>query len=315
MKNSFITLFIILISTFSFAQELNYNETELSIPTNSVTINGTLLSPVSKTNTSLVILIPGSGPTDRNGNNSGMKNNSLKFLAENLSENGITTFRFDKSVLSYTKDDKEKIEALTFDVFIDEAIAVIEHFKNSNQYSKIIVAGHSQGSLLGMIASKKNVDGFISLAGAGSTIDTILIEQIRKQAPFLKEETIKIVSEFKKGNTVDEINPMLSSLFNKTVQPFLISWIKYDPQTELKKLPIPVLIINGTSDIQVQISEAELLHNAKENAQLNLIENMNHLFKEIKGDLNENMLSYTNPNLPVMKELINIITTFVNEIK
>ncbi|MFK5959157.1 MAG: alpha/beta hydrolase [Lutibacter sp.] len=315
MKYKINIIIFSLISFLSFGQEKNYTELDVSIPTESVTIKGTLLKPYSEKKTSLIILIPGSGPTDRDGNNSMLKNNSLKYLAEGLIAHNISTFRFDKSVLSYSKGDTQKIDSLIFDVFIDEAKTIINYFKKTEAYSKIIVAGHSQGSLVGIIASKNNADGFISLAGAGRTIDEVLIEQIEKQAPILKDETIKILTELKKGNTVNEFNPMLISLFNKQVQPFLMSWIKYNPQTELKKLTIPILIIQGTKDIQVSNLDAELLHRANKNSQLKIIKNMNHLFKEIKGDLSENMGSYSNPNLPIMKELIAIIVTFINEIE
>ncbi len=313
MKNKLITLLIAFITTFAIAQEKNYTETEISVSTNSVAINGTLLTPNSTEMIPLVILIPGSGPTDRDGNNISMKNNSLKFLAEQLAKENIAVYRYDKSVLSFTKEDKEKIDSLTFETFIDEAQTVISYFKNTNIYSKIIVAGHSQGSLVGMIAAQNNADSFISLEGAGRTIDEILIEQIGLQAPFLKEETLRVLKELKVGKTVDEFNPMLNSLFNKTVQPFLISWIKYNPQAEIKKLTMPVLIVNGSKDIQVNISDAELLHNASENSQIEIIEGMNHIFKEIKGDINENMLSYSNPDLPIMKALKEIIITFVKK--
>lgn len=311
---SLIIVFIFFISKFN-AQEKNYIEKEVNISTNSVTINGTLLNPTSKDKKPLVIIIPGSGPTDRNGNNIAMKNNSLKYLAEELIKNNIASYRFDKSVLSYTKDDKAKIDSITFNTFIDEAKTVIQYFKNEKKYSKIIIAGHSQGSLVGMISSEKTADAFISLAGAGRSIDEILIEQIGKQAPFLIADTGKVLNELKKGNTVEEFNPMLASLFNKSVQPFLISWIKYNPQEEIKKLKIPILIVNGSKDIQVQNLDAELLHNAANNSQLKLIENMNHIFKEINGDLTENMNSYNNPDLPIKHELSIIISTFVNELK
>ncbi|MCF6168604.1 alpha/beta hydrolase [Lutibacter sp.] len=315
MKHSINILIFSLISSLLFSQEKNYTESQLSIPTKSVTINGTLLTPSLSKKTPLVILIPGSGPTDRNGNNVQMKNNSLKFLAESLVEENIATYRFDKSVLSYTKNDKEKIDTITFDTFIDEAKTVINYFKNSGKYSKIVVAGHSQGSLVGIIASKNIADAFISLEGAGRTIDEIIIEQLSKQAPFLKDEASSVLSELKKGVIVEKFNPMLNSLFNKSVQPFLISWIKYNPQEEIKKLNIPMLLINGTKDIQVSNFDAELLHKANSNSQLKIIENMNHIFKEINGDINENMLSYTNPELPIMKELTGLITAFVKEIK
>lgn len=299
--------------TLVYSQEKKYLERELSIAAKSITLYGTLLQPIDSTNNPLVIIIPGSGPTDRDGNNVAMKNNSLKYLAEGLLKNKIASFRYDKSVLSFTKEDKEKIDSLTFDVFVDEAISVINYFQNTKKFSKIFVAGHSQGSLVAILASKNTTDGFISIAGAGRTIDEILLEQIGKNAPFLKEETQQILINLKEGKLVDEFNPMLASLFNKSVQPFLISWIKYNPQEEIKKLTIPTLIINGTKDIQVSSNEAELLHKSNENSELFIVENMNHLFKEIKGDVNENMLSYTNPDLPVMIDLIEIISSFVNK--
>jgi len=315
MKSKICLFLIIFISTFTNAQEIKFSEVELDIPTNSITINGTLLTSTLQEKTPLVILIPGSGPTDRNGNSAMAKNNSLKFLAEVLAGENIATYRFDKSVLSYSKDDKKKIDSLTFEVFIEEAQSVVDFFINSYNYSKIIIAGHSQGSLVGMIAAKNKADGFISLEGAGRSIDEILIEQIGLQAPFLKDETKSILAELKQGNTVDEFNPMLISLFNKQVQPFLISWIKYNPQFEISKLKIPILIINGSKDIQTKNLDAELLHNTAINSQLEIIENMNHIFKEIKGDLTENMQSYNNPKLPVMKELANRITNFVKDLK
>jgi len=313
MKYKFNLILILFISILSYAQEKGPIETEIIIPAGEIVLNGSLLKPTTTNKLSLVIIIPGSGPTDRDGNNIQMKNNSLKFLAEELASKNIATYRYDKSVLS--KENNINIDSLSFTNFINEANAVVEYFKKDNYYSNIIIAGHSQGSLVGIIASRTNVDGFISLEGAGRSIDEIIIEQITKQAPFLKEETERVLAELKKGNTVDEYNEMLKSLFNKPVQPFLISWIQINPQEEIKKLNIPVLIINGTKDIQVSVKDAELLHQSNPNSQLVLIENMNHLFKEINGDINENMNSYTNPDLPVIPKLVDVISTFVNEIK
>lgn len=315
MKLNILFIIFVFIYSFSFSQKKNYNEIAQEIPAYATTLNGTLLKINSNKKTPLVILIPGSGPTDRDGNNTAMKNNSLKFLAEKLAENNIASYRFDKSVLSFSKEQLATVDTLKFESFIYDAKAVISYFKNSKKYSKIIVAGHSQGSLVGMIASANNADAFISLEGAGRAIDEVLIEQIGKQAPFLKEETVRVLDSLKKEVIVEDFNPMLVSVFNKSVQPFLISWIKYNPQEEIKKLKIPTLIINGSKDIQVQNMDAELLHKATPNSQLFIIEDMNHILKEIKGDLNENMSSYNNPELPIKAELTTIITTFINELK
>jgi len=315
MNYKIFSLFVIFISSVTLAQEKSYTETEISIPTNSVTINGTLLTPLSSEKNPLVILIPGSGPTDRDGNSAMTKNNSLKLLAEALANKNIATYRFDKSVLSYAKDEKNKIDAITFETFINEAKSIINYFKNTKSYTKIIIAGHSQGSLVGLIAAKNNADAFISLEGAGRSLDEVLIEQIELQAPILKDETQKILAELKKGNIVEEFNPMLISLFNKQIQPFLISWIKYNPQKEIAKLKIPILIINGSKDIQVKNIDAELLHKAAEKSELFIVKDMNHIFKEINGDLTENMQSYNNPKLPIMTIFSDKISTFVKDLK
>ncbi len=306
-----LNILLLLFCTFCFGQE--FIETELKIPTNTETIQGNLIQISSSDKAPLVIIIPGSGPTDRDGNNVQMKNNSLKYLAEGLAKNNISSYRYDKNVLNFGSEVKEKIDSLKFETFVNEAKSVILFFKNSNKYSEIIVAGHSQGSLVGLIASQENVSKFISIAGPGRPLDVLLSEQIEKQAPFLLEETKRVLVELKQGKLVDEFNSMLNSLFNKNVQPFLISWLKYNPQDEIKKITIPVLIINGSKDLQVNTQDAELLNEASANSELKIIENMNHIFKEIKGDTTENMNSYTNPELPIMPELIEIISTFIKK--
>jgi alpha/beta superfamily hydrolase len=314
MKHKLYILILFLTCLFSTAQEAKYLATEVNIPIHTITINGTLLSPKNNPKNTLIIIIPGSGPTDRNGNNNFMKNNSLKYLAESLALNGIASYRFDKSVLSYTQKDTTKLEILTFDTFIKETTSVINYFKTTKTYDKILVAGHSQGSLVGMIAAKNNADGFISIAGSGRTIDKNIIEQIDKQAPILKTESSTVLKHLKNGELVENVNPLLNSLFRKSVQPFLISWLKYNPQTELKKLEIPVLIIQGSNDIQISKFDAELLHQSNKNSKLKIIEDMNHILKTIKGTIDENMSSYSNPNLPISKELTRAIVNFVNEI-
>jgi pimeloyl-ACP methyl ester carboxylesterase len=201
--------------------------------------------------------------------------------------------------------------SLSFDNFIDDAKAVIQYFKNQKKYHNITVAGHSEGALIGMVAANGNADAYISIAGAGRPIDEVLLEQIGKQAPFLKEEVQKNLETLKSGSTFELKNQMLASLFRASVQPYMISWIKYNPQTEIKKLQIPTLLINGDKDIQVSVQDAQLLQQAKPEAQLKIIPNMNHVFKEIKGDDAENKAAYTNPDLPISMELSSIITTFI----
>ncbi|MFZ4106820.1 alpha/beta hydrolase [Flavobacterium sp.] len=308
MKN-FIYIILFFVVNAATSQKIKTNSQEIEV--NSL-IKGTLFSPEEVTNkTKLVILIAGSGPTNRSGNSTmGGINNSLKFLAEGLAGNGIAVFSYDKRIfaqmIAKTLDEK----TLSFEDFINDAKDVITYFKLQKKYTKIIIAGHSEGSLIGMVAALNTADGYVSIAGAGRGIDEVLSEQIAKQSPSMKETVDKGLASLKEGKTFENKNPMLASIFRESVQPYMISWIKYNPQVEIKKLTIPILLINGTKDLQVPASDAELLHVANSKSELKIIENMNHIFKEITVDEN-NLKSYSDPNLPVIPELINAITTFV----
>lgn len=302
-------LLLLAISSISIAQEVSFNTEEIAI--NSL-LNGTLYVPQKAAKeTKLVILIAGSGPTDRNGNQKGVENNSLKFLSEALAKNNIAVFSYDKRIFSTAKSGNFDEKLLRFDDFITDATDVIMYFKSQKKYSKIIVAGHSEGSLIGMVAAKNNADGYISLEGSGRPINLVLSEQLAKQAPAYIEECNKNLELLSQGKTFENKNPLLASLFRESVQPYLISWMKYNPQDEIKKLNIPILIINGSKDIQTSEKEAYLLKEANPTSSIKIIENMNHILKEIKEDA-ENMKSYNNPDLPVMQQLINEISDFVN---
>jgi len=310
MKKSLLIL-LLSFTSFNFSQEKTFKTQDIEIDS---LIKGTLFIPekLSK-KTKLVILIAGSGPTNRNGNQVGVYNNSLKYLAEGLAKNNIAVFSFDKRIIALTIAKKIDEKSLRFEDMITDATMVFNYFKIQKKYKKIIIAGHSEGSLVGMITAKDKADDFVSIAGPVRLIDEILLEQIAKNTPFLIEATDKNLALLKEGKTFENKNPMLESLFRESVQPYLISWIKYNPQEELKKLFIPVLIINGTKDIQVPTSDAELLKKSYPKADLVIIEKMNHVFKEIIKD-EDNLKSYNNPNLPVLPELINCITKFVTKL-
>ena len=312
MKKLFYVLLLIA-STTAFSQNTSGFTTE-NIAVNSL-LNGTLYAPIRQNNTTnLVILIAGSGPTNRDGNQIGLTNNSLKLLAESLVKNGIAVYSYDKRIFAQMAAGKLDEASLSFDNFIDDAKAVVLYFKNQKKYHSITIAGHSEGALIGMVAANGNADAYISIAGAGRPIDEVLLEQIGKQAPFLKEEVEKNLATLKSGNTFELKNQMLASLFRASVQPYMISWIKYHPQNEIKKLQIPTLLINGDKDIQVSVQDAQLLQQAKPDAQLQIIPKMNHIFKIIQGDDTENKASYTNPELPISTELTSIITTFIRSL-
>lgn len=311
MKRFF--FFLLLLPFMADAQNSSFTESELAL---NEMLPGTLYLPDSDGPHALVLLHAGSGPTDRNGNQAGMKNNSLRFLAQELAKHGIAVYSYDKRMFALAAKGGFNESDLTFDDFIGDAVLAISHFKKDKRFKSVIPAGHSEGSLICMIAAgRAKADGFISIAGAGNSIDVVIEGQIVKQAPALAEETKDVFARLKKGDTVNVVNPLLMSLFRPSVQPYMISWLRYDPQVEIRKLGMPVLILNGTKDFQVGVKEADLLKAAKPDAQLVVIENMNHVLKEIGTDDRENMASYTNPDLPVMKELVDAIAKFVMRVK
>ena len=267
----------------------DYSSTDISI---NRYVDGTLLVPESIDNPPLVIIIAGSGPTDRNGNQSFMKNDMLKKLAERLSENGIATFRYDKRVVKQLKT-RTFDKNIRFDDFVTDAKSVVTYFKPS--YSSITIAGHSQGSLVGLLATEAGVDSFISLAGAGNPIDQIILEQITKTAPFFTEDTKRVLEILKSGKTTTEFPPALASIFSLDIQPFMSNWMQYNPQK------------------RIESTEAQLLKDHKTDAEIVIIENMNHLLFEINGDDLVNTKSYNELSYPIMPEVITAMVNFIQK--
>lgn len=304
----FLVLFISLcFSSSLLAQESSFTKQDISVNKH---IDGTLLSPNNVKKPNLAIIIAGSGPTDRDGNQNFLKNNSLKKLAVNLTNNNIATYRYDKRIVKQLKSNNLD-KNIIFDHFVTDAKSVIDYFKSTKNFNKIYVIGHSQGSLVGMLAAKDRADGFISLAGAGQSIDQVIIEQVNKTAPNFTKDTKRIFKTLKEGKTTTDYPMALSSIFNIEIQKFMINWMKYNPTEVLSTLNIPILVINGTKDLQVSETEAKLLKEANKDATLKIIENMNHVLVTIDGDDLENSKSYAETQRPIAEGLIKAIADFI----
>lgn len=277
-------------------------------------IDGTIVVPKNTDAPDLAIIIGGSGPTDRNGNQQMMENNSLRYLAEGLYNNGIASFRYDKRIVKQMKNRTINEESIRFDDFIKDAKDVVRYFSKVSSFGNIYIIGHSQGSLVGMVAAQKDVAGFISIAGAGQSIDEVIITQLGNQAPELQENATEAFDDLRANGSTKKYSPGLASIFRPAIQPFIRSWMLYSPQEELTKLTIPVLIINGDNDIQVAVGEAEMLRKAKPGAKFSVIKNMNHVLKEIKSDDPlDNQKAYNDYKMPIMPQLINEISSFIKQ--
>lgn len=285
--------------------------TPFNLTTPTGTIMGTLLMPGTSSKVPVVLIIAGSGPTDRNGNNPMMKNESLHMLAQGLAAKGIASVRFDKRGIAASASAGKKEADLRFDDYIQDAIAWIELLKKDSRFSKVIVAGHSEGSLIGMVAANGRADGFVSIAGAGKAADRILKDQLATQPAMVKDPSYRIIDSLVQGKTVTDVSPMLFSLFRPSVQPYMISWFQYDPIKEITKLNIPVLIVQGTHDLQITTADADALAVAKPNAKKVVIQKMNHVLKIVEGGQAENIAAYSNPSLPVSEALVAEVVSFV----
>jgi pimeloyl-ACP methyl ester carboxylesterase len=303
----YISLLFLLAGFTCFSQESKFTESEITINRH---VDGTLLTPNEAKKPNLVIIIPGSGPTNRDGNQNFIKNNSLKKLAEGLSDSGIATYRYDKRVVKQIREGNVEENTL-FDDFVNDAISVLEYFKSKKEYKHIYILGHSQGSLVGMLAAKEKADGFISIAGLAKTVDMVIREQIAKTAPMFAEDTERVFNNLRDGNTTSEFPPALASLFNLEVQPFIMNWMQYDPQAIIKDLKIPILIINGSKDIQVPVSYANFLKQGNPKAELVIIDKMNHILVPIEGDNLDNTKAYNEPLRELSKELVPAIVAFL----
>jgi pimeloyl-ACP methyl ester carboxylesterase len=296
-----------------------FSESEVILKTSTGEIYGTLAIPNNVKTSPVILIIAGSGPTDRDGNSHimGLQTNAYKMLSEGLANKGISSVRFDKRGIAKSKLAMTSESDVRFETFINDVVAWIALLKSDNRFSKIYILGHSEGSLIGMIAAEQtNTSGFISIAGAGKSADKILQEQLKtKLPPLLLDESNKILDSLKIGKTVSNVNPSLVSLYRPSVQPYMISWIKYDPAKEIGKLKIPVLIIQGTTDLQVTVDDSKLLSAANTNAKLLIIENMNHTLKESDSDIQKNMATYNNPDLPLKEGLTDDIVNFINSTK
>ena len=303
---AFLIGFLVALAAFGQAEET------ITLKTATGNIEGTLTMPETKLPVPVALIIAGSGPTDRDGNNPMMKNNSLKMLSAELAKKGIASLRYDKRGIAKSQQAGVKEADLRFENYIQDAVSWVQLLKENKNFSSIIVIGHSEGSLIGMVASQNRLVGkFVSIAGAGQAADLIIREQLKAQPQFILDQSTPILDELVKGNRVENVPQMLFSLFRPSVQPYMISWFKYDPQVEIAKLKKPTLIVQGTTDIQVSIEDAKRLHTAKPDAKLVVIEGMNHIFKNVEADRTNNIQTYNQPDLPVNIELVEAISSFV----
>ncbi|VWB90259.1 alpha/beta hydrolase [Burkholderia lata] len=294
-------------------------QTEIEAPGPVGPLKGTLLSPDTD-DAPVVLIVPGSGPTDRNGNAPNwLQASTYRLLAEGLLDEGIASVRIDKRGMYGSASAIPDADDVTIEDYAADVHSWIAAIRARTGASSVWVLGHSEGGLVALLAARQSADisGLILVSTAGRPLGPVLRQQLRSSpvvAPFL-ENAMSILDSLEAGDRVEgaRIDPALMPLFRPQVQRFLMSELTVDPAALLAGYMNPVLIVQGSRDIQVAVHDAELLKDANPRAEMALIVDVNHALKTVRtADLQENLAAYSNPDLPLADGVVEAISTFVH---
>ncbi len=295
----------------------DFSEQAVAVPIAVGALSGTLMLPAGIGPFPVALIIAGSGPTDRNGNNpAGLTTDAYKKLAQGLAAHGIATLRYDKRLIGASTVHQTESE-LRFDDYVNDALSLTAWLERDPRFRGVAIIGHSEGSLIGILAAERDphVRALVSLEGAGRNLATIVDEQVRANPanpPTIVSEVETINASLLAGKTVPNPDPVLAPLFRPSVQPYVISEYRYDPAKEIAKLTIPVLIVHGTTDIQVSATDAKLLSAADPKAHVLTVDGMNHILVDAPAARDANIATYSQPQLPLSAPLVPAIATFLH---
>lgn len=288
--------------------------TEVALPSEPAPLYGTLLTPAGGT-TAVAVIIPGSGPTDRDGNSPlGVSAGTYRLLAEGLAEKGVATIRIDKRAIGKSAAAATDESKLSFGDYAADARAwAAEAATRAGQPCAWLI-GHSEGSLVALDAVQTPDDkicGVISLSGAGRPAGAVMREQLAAVPEPLKTQAFAALAELEAGRSVADSPPQLAALFRPSVQPYLISWLPLDPAKLAAAYRGPLFIGQGTTDLQISMTDAEALAAARPDATLVRFEGVNHVLKTAPMDRAGNMATYQDPALPLAPGIIDAIAGFI----
>lgn len=291
--------------------------TQIVLPSQPAPLHGTLLTPPGAS--AVAVILPGSGPTDRDGNSPmGVAAGTYRLLAEGLADQGIATLRIDKRGIAASAAAGPAEADLRFDAYAADARAWAAEAAARAGKPCAWLIGHSEGALVALKAvaggddpESSKVCGLILLAGAGRPAGVVLREQLTALPDPLKTQAYDALTELEAGRTVAEPPAALAALFRPSVQPYLISWLPLDPAMLLAAYDGPVFIGQGTTDIQVGVIDAQALAAADPDATLKLWDGVNHVLKTAPADRAGNLATYADPDLPLAPGVTQDVAAFI----
>lgn len=264
-----------------------------------------------------VLILPGSGALDRDGNQPGFVTNTYRMLAAGFAAEGISSLRYDKRGVGASRSLVAREDELRFEQAVADAVEASRAVSQRPDISAIAIVGHSEGGLVALYAAPQaSVAGLALLATAGRPLAVILREQFAA-APWpdaLRAEGLDILDRIVRGEHVENVPPQWQLHFRPSVQPYLRSELNLDPVVAIAALSVPVLIVQGARDFQVTRADFDALSRARRDAQTLLLPNANHVLKPAPADREGNIKAYTDPVLPLDPALMPALVRFVRSL-
>ena len=290
-------------------------ESELTFTNAGLTLHGTLTLPEGAGPWPGLVFVAGSGPTDRDGNSlAGLSTDMYKQLAHGLALLGIASLRYDKRGLPSSEGTFD-MAATTMEDFAHDATAAVRALQAISGIERIYLLGHSEGGTLALIAARDGapVRGLILISTLGRPFSLVVREQLARQLPeAMLAQFDTAWAAYLGADSAVNYPPVLASLFQPVNRRFVQSWEHANTPGLVAGLEVPILIVQGETDVQVTPADARALAAANPNATLELLPGVNHVLKEAEGETAmAQMASYTNAAIPLATGVVALIAGWI----
>lgn len=287
---------------------------EVSIRADGAFLHAVLTIPGTVGPVPVALILPGSGPTDRDGNQPGFRNDVYRLIAEGLAANGVASLRIDKRGIGASAGAVRSELELTVEIYRRDAVAWADRLLSDERFSDLFLVGHSEGALYAILAAETvPAAGLVLIAGLGRPAAATIRWQLDRSGlpASLREAAEAVLSELEAGRRVAEPPHALDALFRASVQPYLISWFALDPAERLADLSIPALVMHGAADFQVPVEEARFLAAARDDVDLVVLDDVNHVLRSAPADREASFATYSRPDLPLADGVVAEIAGFI----